>query len=66
MGKRPVSSVYSLLIGYVFTKRIGFSPWGIEGVAMGGSAAGGFGLVDLTFWRCCARCPLMVLLASGQ
>ena len=39
----------------------------------GGSGAMGegggtldLGLVDLTFWRCCARCPMMVSSASGQ
>ncbi len=66
MGKRPVSSVYSLLIGYVLTKRRGFSPGGMIGFSLGGLAAGGFGLVDRMFWRCCARCPLMVSSASGQ
>jgi hypothetical protein len=40
--------------------------WGINGITRGGSAAGGFGLVDQTFWRCCARCPLMVSSALGQ
>jgi hypothetical protein len=66
MGKRPVSSVKSLLSGFVMTKT-----W-LEGASMGGGipARGakevGLGFVDRTFWRCWARWPMIVSLASGQ
>jgi hypothetical protein len=69
-GKQPVSSVYSLLRGYTVMKT------GLDGASMGlgavvGSAGGdkgvgSLGLVNITFWRCWARCPKIVLLASGQ
>ncbi len=41
-----------------------------SGAAVGSAGSdeglGCLGLVDLTFWRCWARCPKIVLLASGQ
>ena len=70
IGKWPVSSAYSLLRGYTVMKT-----W-LDGPSLGlgavvGSAGGNegvdrLGLVDLTFWRCWARCPKIVLLALGQ
>ena len=39
---------------------------GVSGAVSGGGGTLALGLVDLTFWRCCARCPRMVSSASGQ
>ena len=33
---------------------------------VGDKGMGHLGLVDLTFWRCWARCPKIVLLVLGQ
>ena len=64
IGKRPMSSVYNLMMGVTFrnssferTRGIGSS---VELVV------GGLGLVDLTPWIFWTRCPMMVESAYGQ
>ncbi len=39
---------------------------GITGRAGAGGDTIGLSLGDLTFWHCWARCPIIVMLASGQ
>ena len=64
MGKRPVSSVYNLLMG-VTCMNSSFE-W-IRGIVSSGElVVGGLGLVDLNpccFWT---RCPMIVAAADGQ
>ena len=64
IGKRPVLSVYNLLMGVTW-RNIPFERiWGIwsTGVLVGW----GLGLVDLKPWHFCTRCPMMVASADGQ
>ena len=64
MGKRPVSSVYNLLIGVAWIKISFDRAWYIgSSVELFGW---GLGLVDLTPWRFWKRCPMMVALEDGQ
>jgi hypothetical protein len=70
IGKRPVSSVSSLLRGYTLMKTcldgISSALGAAVGSDVGDEGVGCLGLADLTFWHCCARCPKIVLLESGQ
>jgi hypothetical protein len=65
-----VSSVYSLLRGYTMMETWLDGPsLGLGAVvcsAGGAQGVGSLGLVDLTFWSCWARCPKIVLSASGK
>ena len=64
MGKRPVSSVYNLLIGVTWINISLDRTWGIE--SSGELGGWGLGLVDLTPWRFWTRCPMIVASAEGQ
>ena len=63
MGKRPVSSLYNLLIGLTWRKSSFDCKWGIgSSVALG---CGGLGLVDFAtrcFWT---RCTILVASEDG-
>ena len=64
MGKRPVSSVYNLLMG-VTCMNSSFER--IRGIGSSGElVVGGLGLVDLTPYRFWTRCPMIVAVAEGQ
>ncbi len=70
IGKQPVLSVYSLLWGYTLMKTCLDGIFSGIGVAVGSDVGDKrvdrLGLIDLTFWRCCARCSKIVSLESGQ
>ena len=64
MGKRPVSSVYMLLMGVTCINSSFERIWGIG--SSGEIVAGGLGLVDLIPWRFGTRCPMIVASEDGQ
>ena len=64
MGKRPVSSIYNLLMGVTWINSLLDRTWGI---GSSGELGGWLlDLVDLTPWRFCTRCPIMVASAEGK
>ena len=65
-GKRPMSSVKSLLMGSSHTWSSLEAAGGMrEGIA-GAVVFGDLGLVERIPWWTCVRCPLMVLSRDGQ
>ena len=64
IGKRPVSSVYNLLIGVTC---INSSLERIQGIGSSGElVVGGLGLVDMTPWRFWMRCHMVVASSYGK
>ena len=64
IGKRPVSSVYNLLMGVTC---INSSLERIQGIGSSGKlVVGGLGLVDLTPWRFWTRCSIIVASTDRQ
>ena len=59
-----MSSIYNLLMGVTWRKIFFDRTWGIG--SSGELGGWGFGFVDLTPWRFCTRCPMMVVSAEGQ
>ena len=64
MGKRPVSSVYNLLIGVTWIKISSDRTWVIG--SSGELVGSGLALVELAPWRFWAIFPMMVALGGGQ
>ena len=63
-GKRPVSSVYNLLMGVTCIHSSFEQIWGIG--SSGELVVEGLGLVDLTPCRFWTRCPMIVASAYGK
>ena len=64
MGKRPVSSVYNLLISVTWRNSSFDRTWGIG--SSDEIVGWGLGLFELTSWSFGTRCRMMVALADGQ
>ena len=63
-GKRPLLSVYNLLMGVTWRKISLDRTWGI--VSSGELGGGGFSLVERGPWLFRTSCHIMVALAEGQ